>query len=200
MGPDAPEPRPGPGRPSSGARERILEAALTVLKTDGYAGLTTAKVAARSGQNKALISYHFGSKQGLVADVARTVSAAFTDELLQAVGAARNARGLARGAADGLAAFIARDAGLARLYFDMAAHSTVDPEVRAIMAEMKAGYRSVLREQLARVTDGPRSSDDAEATAVYMMACLEGLMLEQMENGDTPALKRARRMFVDSVG
>ena len=56
---------PGPGRPSSGARERLLEAGLEVLKSDGYAGLTIAKVAARAGQNKALISYHFGSKQGL---------------------------------------------------------------------------------------------------------------------------------------
>ena len=77
-----PEPaRPGPGRPSSGARERILEAALDVLKDDGYAGMTTAKVAARSGQNKALISYHFGSKQGLVAEVASGVAQAITDVL-----------------------------------------------------------------------------------------------------------------------
>ena len=49
-------PRPGPGRPSTGARERILAAGLEVLKSEGYAGLTMAKVAARSGQNKALIA------------------------------------------------------------------------------------------------------------------------------------------------
>ena len=71
-----------PGRPSSGARERVLEAGLEVLMADGYAGLTTAKVAARSGQNKALISYHFGSKQGLVAAVGHELSEAITEELL----------------------------------------------------------------------------------------------------------------------
>ena len=195
--PSAPE-RAGPGRPSSGARERIRDAALEVLKSDGYAGLTTAKVAARSGQNKALISYHFGSKQGLVAEVARTVSAAITEELLQGIGQPRDRRGLARGVVDGLTAVNRRDEGLARLYFDLAAHSIVDPEVRSIMAEMKSGYRAVLREQLARVSDGPRSSEEAEAAAIYMMACLEGLMLEQMERGDNPALERARKMFVDS--
>jgi len=197
--PDAAQPRPRPGRPSSGARERILAAALEVLKEEGYAGLTTAKVAARSGQNKALISYHFGSKQGLVAEVAREVSGAITEELMQSIGTPRNVRGLARGVVDGVAAVNRRDEGLARLYFDLAAHSIVDPEVRTIMAEMKTGYRAVLREQLARVTDGPRSSTDAEAAAVYMMACLEGLMLEQLESGETPALKRARKMFVESV-
>ena len=198
----APRPEPErarPGRPSSGARERILEAALDVLKTDGYAGLTTAKVAARSGQNKALISYHFGSKQGLVAEVARTMSAAITEELLQGLGNPRDVRGLARGVVDGVAAVYARDEGLARLYFDLSAHAIVDSEIRSIMAEMKSGYRAVLREQLARVTDGPRSSAEAEATAVYMVACLEGLMLEQMERGETPALKRARKLFVESV-
>jgi AcrR family transcriptional regulator len=170
-----------------------------VLKADGYAGLTNAKVAARSGQNKALISYHFGSKQGLVAEVARTVSATITEELLQAVGEPRDVRGLARGVVDGLAAVHARDAGVARVYFDLAAQSVVEPEVQSIMAEVKAGYRAVLRQQLARVTDGPASSEDADAAAVFIVACLEGLMLEQVERGETPALGRARQLFVASV-
>jgi AcrR family transcriptional regulator len=191
--------RPGPGRPSSGARERILEAAFEVLKADGYSGMTTAKVAARSGQNKALIQYHFGSKEGLVAAVARQVSTAITEELVEGIGEPRDVRGLARGVIDGLTAINDRDVGLARLYFDLASWSSVKPEVGSIMAEMKARYRSTLREQLARVTDGPRSSDDAEAAAVYMVACLEGLALEQLERGETPALKRARKLFVDSV-
>ena len=195
----AADPRPGPGRPSSGARERIRDAALEVLKADGYAGLTNAKVAARSGQNKALISYHFGSKQGLVAEVARAVSAAITEELLQGIGSPRDARGLARGVVDGVAAVNERDEGLTRLYFDLAAQAIVEPEVRAIIAEMKAGYRAVLRQQLARVADGPMSSADADAAAVFMVACLEGLMLEQMERGETAALRRARQMFVASM-
>lgn len=170
-----------------------------MLKADGYAGLTTAKVATRSGQNKALISYHFGSKQGLVAEVARAVSGAITEELLQAVGEPRDVRGLARAMVQGLAAVNERDEGLARLYFDLASQSIVEPQVASIMAEMKAGYRAVLRQQLARVTDGPASSRDADAAAVYMVACLEGLMLEQIERGETPALRRAREMFVTSL-
>ena len=66
------------------------------------------------------------------------------------------------------------------------------------MREMKSGYRAVLRQQLARVSDGPKSSAATEAAAVYLMACLEGLMLEQMESGATPALKRAGKLVVDS--
>jgi AcrR family transcriptional regulator len=191
-----PGPRPGPGRPSSGARERIVEAALDVLKEDGYAGLTTAKVAARSGQNKALISYYFGSKQGLVAEVARAISAAITEELLLGIGTPRDVRGLARGVVEGIVAIFERDEGLLRLYFDLASQSIVEPEVHVIMGEMKAGFRATCREQLARVKDGPRTSEAGEAAAVYLIACLEGLALEQVERGDTPALRRARSMFV----
>ena len=69
--PAAAAPRRPRAGPRPGARERILEAGLEVMKADGYAGLTIAKVAARAGESKALIAYHFGSKQGLVAAVAR---------------------------------------------------------------------------------------------------------------------------------
>src|SRR5262249_35897981 len=78
--------RPRPGRPSTGARERILEAGLEVLKTDAYAGLTVAKVAARAGENKALIAYHFGSKQGLVAAAGGRLGVEITAAVTEAVG------------------------------------------------------------------------------------------------------------------
>ena len=48
----------------------MLDAAVETLLEEGYAGLTYAKVAVRAGENKSLISYYFGSKQGLVAAVA----------------------------------------------------------------------------------------------------------------------------------
>jgi len=108
-------------------------------------------------------------------------------------------RALARGLVEGVNALNARDEGLPRMYFDLAAQAIVDPEVRSIMAEMKAGYRAVLRRELARVTDGPRSSAEGDAAAVFMVACLEGLMLDELERGETPELVRARAMFVDSV-
>ena len=47
-------------------KERLIDAALEVLKRDGYAG-TSARVIARAGDlNQALIFYHFGSVHGLL--------------------------------------------------------------------------------------------------------------------------------------
>jgi AcrR family transcriptional regulator len=197
-----PEPaaaRPGPGRPSTGARERVLAAGLDVLKADGYAGLTTAKVAARSGQNKALIGYHFGSKQGLVAAVGRELAESITEEVIGGIGRADSVKAVVRGLQAGLWRVMDRDERLARLYFDLAAVSVVEPDVRAVMRGMKAQWRQVLRELLTRASDGPRRSTDAEAAAVYVLAGLEGLALERLDRGETPSLKRAREMFVRSA-
>ena len=196
-----PEPaeRPGPGRPSTGARERVLEAGLEVLKADGYAGLTTAKVAARSGQNKALIAYHFGSKQGLVAAVGRELADSITEEVIGGLERTTTVRDVARGVLDGLWRVMDRDERLARLYFDLAAVSVVEADVRAVMREMKASWREVLGELLARATDGPRGGGGAEAASVYLMAGFEGLALERLDRGETPALERARELFVRSA-
>ena len=68
-----------------------------------------------------------------------------------------------RGLLDGLWRVMDRDERLARLYFDLAAVSVVEPDVRAVMREMKASWRQVLRELLTRASDGPRRSTDAEA-------------------------------------
>jgi len=190
--------RPGPGRPSSGARERLLEAGLEVLKADGYAGLTTAKVAARSGENKALISYHFGSKQGLVAAVGREVAESITAEVLERLKGNESVQQLVRDVLAGLWRVMDRDERLARLYFDLAAVSVVEPDVRTVMREMKDLWRDVLAERLVSAADGP-SPGRADAGAVFVIAGLEGLMLERLDRGETAALDGARKLFLASA-
>ena len=187
-----------PGRPSTGARERILEGALEILKRDGYAGMTTAKIAAASGQNKGLIAYHFGSKQGLVAAVARQVSDVLIAEVLAEVGKPSSATQLVRGLTAGVWRVLDRDPGLQRVYFDLASQSAVDPQVREIMAEMKASFREIIGELLRDLDDGPRGAEIG-AAAVFLIAGIEGLSLERLGRGETPELIRARRIFEASA-
>jgi AcrR family transcriptional regulator len=192
------EARPRPGRPSSGARERILAAGLEVLKRDGYAGLTTAKVAARAGQNKALIGYHYGSKQGLVAAVAREVTEQITAEVVGGLGEPRTAAELVEGLVAGIWGVIERDERLGRVYFDLASHSVVEPPVREMLSEMKANFRATLRELLGQIDDGP-TPRERDAVAVYLMAGVEGLALERLDGGETPELRRARDLWTRSA-
>ena len=188
--------RAGPGRPSTGARERILDAALEVLKSDGYAGTTVAKVAARAGENKALISYHFGSKQGLIAEAGRELGRMITADVLDGLEGAATVEDVVRGGVDGVWRILERDARVARVYFDLNAVSVVEDDVRGVMREIKDQWRTVLA-RLLRQAGVPAPS--AATGAVIMLAANEGLCLEWIERGDTAELSRARELMVGAT-
>lgn len=46
--------------------ERILQAAIRVLRRDGFGALSARSIAAEAGTNLALLNYHFGSKEELL--------------------------------------------------------------------------------------------------------------------------------------
>jgi TetR/AcrR family transcriptional regulator, transcriptional repressor of bet genes len=189
---------PRRGRPSTGARERILDAAIEVLKADGYAGLTIAKVAAMAGESKPLVVYHYGSKQGLVEASGRAVAELITAEALDAVTGARTVEEVIRGAAEGVDRLLDRDERLARLYFDLAAVSVVEPEVRRTITEVNEGWQQVLIELLGNAEDGPPPGQ-VRALALMINACQQGLVLERIERGPTAEWKKARELFIKSA-
>jgi AcrR family transcriptional regulator len=60
--PTAPAPTPGP-------KERILRAAIVCIERDGLDRASVRRIALEAGANVAAISYHFGSKDQLIAEV-----------------------------------------------------------------------------------------------------------------------------------
>jgi AcrR family transcriptional regulator len=186
------------GRPSTGARERILDAAIEVLKAEGYAGLTIAKVAARAGESKPLVAYHFGSKQGLVQASGRAVAELVTAEALASVEGATTVEEVIRGVALGVDRVLDRDVRLARLYFDLAAVSVVDAEVRGTIAEVNEQWRGVLIDLLTGASDG-LPTGRARVLTLMVIAGVQGLALERIERGPTPELRKARGLFIRSA-
>ena len=190
--------KPGPGRPSTGARERILEGCLEVLKESGYAGLTIAKVAAAAGESKPLISYHFGSKDGLVTAAARELGVEITREVLDGLDGAATVEAVAAGAAGALWRLIERDERLPRVYFDLNAVSVVDPGIRDVLREIKTAWRQVVSRVLTEA-EPPVPPARVGAVTTLLIAGLEGLTLERIERGETPELEQARELFVSSI-
>jgi TetR/AcrR family transcriptional repressor of bet genes len=185
------------GRPSTGARERILEAAIEVLKSDGYAGLTMAKVAARAGESKPLVAYHYGSKQGLVQAAGRSIAQMITDAVLDAVDGTTTVEAVIRGVDAGVERVLDEDERVARLYFDLAAVSVVEPEIRRTIAEVNAQWREVLVRLLTEASDGLTPAR-ARVLTVMVIAGMQGMTLERIERGVTPERKRARELFIRS--
>lgn len=61
--------------PEGGARERLYEAALQLMGRQGIAATSTREILAATGvKNPSAISYHFGSKAGLVEELAAEVA------------------------------------------------------------------------------------------------------------------------------
>ena len=194
----APKSQARRGRPSTGARERIRDAGLEVLKADGYAGLTVAKVAAAAGENKALIGYHFGSKQGLVAAVGREVGEAITAEVVAEIGEPSSVEEVVAGVVGGVWRVLDRDVRIARVYFDLTAVSVVEDDVRRVMQEIRAGWRETLVDLLRRASPGLTIAQ-ARAGDLLVRAGVEGLALERIEAGDSLELRRARALFERAV-
>jgi AcrR family transcriptional regulator len=186
------------GRPSTGARERILEAAIEVLKSDGYAGLTIAKVAARAGESKPLVAYHYGSKQGLVGAAGRSIAQMITDAVLDAIEDATTVEEVVRGVDAAVERVLEEDERVARLYFDLAAVSVVEPEVSGTIAEVNGQWREVLVRQLTEASDGLTPAK-ARVLTVMVIAGMQGMTLERIERGPTPERKRARELFIRST-
>ncbi len=155
-----------------------------------------AKVALRAGESKALISYHFGSKQGLVAAAARQVGDEITAEVLAGIGVPPSVEAIVEGAAAGVRRILDRDERIARAYFDLNAVSVVEEDVRAILREVKDRWREVIGELLRSAGVERRRIGTA---VMLIMAGLEGLTLERIERGETAELAKARKLFVDSV-
>lgn len=74
-----------PTAESQALHDRVLRAALEVIRTDGLAALTIAELTARSGVSNGSLYHHFGSRGGIVralyADVFAGGIDAITDEL-----------------------------------------------------------------------------------------------------------------------
>jgi TetR/AcrR family transcriptional regulator, transcriptional repressor of bet genes len=189
---------PRRGRPSTGARERILDAAVKVLKSDGYAGLTIAKVAAHAGESKPLVAYHYGSKQGLVGAAGRSIAEMITGEVLDAVDGATTVEAVVRGVDAGVERVLDTDERVARLYFDLAAVSVVEPEVRRTVAEVNERWREVLVRLLTEASDGLTPAK-ARVLTVMVISGMQGMTLERIERGATPERKRARELFIRSA-
>lgn len=90
----AAEPERWQQRKSVRTRVRLVEAAIDCLVEEGYAGLTTQKVAERTGSSRGAMHHHFATRMDLAAAVVEHVfyrrMQAFLDDYLAAVAGARD--------------------------------------------------------------------------------------------------------------
>jgi AcrR family transcriptional regulator len=175
----------------------ILEAARTRLLADGYAGLSTRKVAHEAGVPLSQVHYHFGSKGGMVL------------ALLQAENERRLDRQTAMYAEDvplwrryeRACDFLEDDleSGYVRVLQEMIAAGWSTPEIGAATREMVGGWYELLTEVAKEAADrfgglGPFSPSEAAALIVNAFIGAEALLLLGFDRHQMPIRASLRRI------
>jgi AcrR family transcriptional regulator len=175
----------------------ILDAARTRLLADGYARLSTRKVAHEAGVPLSQVHYHFGSKGGMVL------------ALLDAENRRRLARQAAMYAEDAplwrryeqACDFLEEDleSGYVRVLQEMIAAGWSTPEVGAATREMVAGWYEVLAGVASEASTsfgglGPFSPAEAAALICNAFIGAEALLLLGFDRHQMPIRASLRRV------
>lgn len=138
---------------SAATQERLIASTFELLSTVGFARTTTRAIAERSGCNQALISYHFGSLNGLLlAALDASVEARMQHyrRELAAVSSGRQLRHIARRLyrED-------RDAGHVRLLGEMVAGGLMDRDLGRQVAQRVRPWTTLVEDTIRRLLPRP---------------------------------------------
>ena len=180
--------------------QRLLDAAHRLLVRSGYNSLSVEAIGQEAGENKALIRYYFGSKNGLLV--------ALTDSLISDT--LRRARQRLSGVSDPLdrlgvvaetAAAIVDDVPSYRLLFDLLPRLLEDPRMARQLADLYRGYREVNARSLwgDRSGDPPQAVRDLAAMTVALSDGLAVQVLAEPGSVDVHSAFAIWRTFMESV-
>ena len=180
-------------------RGQIIAAALRRLHADGYAGLSTRKVAAEAGVPLSQLHYYFGSKQGLIL-------ALFSEENQRRLERQRSMYGedLAlwrryERACDFLEDDL--DSGYVRVLQEMIAAGWSNIEIRDAVRELLAGWFGLLGE-VAREAErrhgrlGPFTAEETATLVVTAFLGSEAMLLLGFDREVAPIRSALRRVGV----
>jgi AcrR family transcriptional regulator len=192
---DAMPPRPQDLAPTA---LRILSAARTILAERGYAELTMAAIEQESGVNRALVSYYFGGKAGLVAALVDTLFQDPDTGLVEEIRATTGGGARATAFLGWQQAVSANDR-VNRMLYELLPHALRDPDIRDRFAEEYRIYRRVDAECLG-AAPAALSAEQLEALAAVSIAVVEGLGIQRALDPEHFDHARAWRMWRTVVG
>jgi len=191
-------PGAGPGLPPTA--QRLLDAARRLLARSGFNSLSVEAIGREAGENKALIRYYFGSKNGLllalvdglVADTLR-----YTRQRLSALSSQEYRSRLIVETAEAILA----DEESYRLLFDLLPRLLENPSMAKQLAELYRGYRELNTRALwADRSEEP--PDEVRNLAAMTVALTDGLavqLLAEPGSVDIRGMLAMWQSFVESA-
>ena len=177
------------------AEAALLDAAAELVIEEGVHSLTLARVGARAGYSRGLVTHYFGSKQALLQRLARAAQSGFVpgldgvppglDRLLRLI--------------DGYIAALGQLRMPNRAFLLLWAEAATAADLARIFAERDKAFRADLREDVeAGIADGTiRPDAAAEEAAVAILAQLRGIGLERLVDSPAVDTERLRHAVTD---
>jgi len=164
----------------TGARERLLEAAVRVIGEHGIGGLTNRRVCAAAGVSPGSLTYHFATQNDLIREAAAAFVAeesrrihAIVAELQGAVTTVEEAAVAAQKAIEDIAMGNA-EIGAFEIYL----HAARDPDLQSCARDCYAVYDNAAREIMTAL-----GLDANDARAAHLVAFISGSQLRRVATG-----------------
>jgi AcrR family transcriptional regulator len=170
--------RPAQGRQiaESATAMRILAAAKKILSDKGYSKLTLQAVEEESGEYRALVSYYFGSKQGLVEAIVEDLMQSEDKALRERLEEIEEPEPRVEALIDEQRQISADWRGF-RVFYELLPHIMRDERLRADLAADYARSRELDRQTLA-AGEPARGAADLDRLAALSVAIVEGLAVQ----------------------
>ena len=191
-------PGAGPGLPPTA--QRLLEAARRLLARSGYNSLTVAAISLEAGENKALVRYYFGSKNGLLLALVDGLVSDTIHQARQRLSALSTREDRARVVAE-IIRVILEDTESYRLLYDLLPRLLENPVMARQLAELYRTYRDLNTQALwgDRDEDAPVVVRDVAAMTVALTDGLAVQVLAEPGCVDIPTTLALWRSFVEKV-
>ena len=174
---------------TSQARERLLTAAVEQAMRGGIADMSLRELAAAIGTSHRMLIYHFGSREGLLAAVARTVEEAQRATVSEWGITAASARRLWQHFSD------PRLWPAERLFFELYAHALLGrPGTEGFLENAIEPWVTVIAGALAR--EAGLDDTTARAEARLAVAVSRGLLLDLLASGDRDSVTEAFECYL----
>jgi AcrR family transcriptional regulator len=159
--------------------EALLDATERLLVTDGYAKISTRRVAQEARVNPGLVHYYFGSMEELLMQVLER----FTAGLIERQRAMYSADGPFIEKWRAAWRYHEQDlaAGYPKLWFELQAMAWNEPRLRERLVAVNEEWRAVLGEALAQARDEvPIGGAPVGAVVALVMMLAQGAQLERL--------------------
>jgi AcrR family transcriptional regulator len=184
-------------KPAIATSSTILEAARELLLADGYAGLSTRKVAERAGVPLSQVHYHFGSKQRLILSLLEEENQRLLERQARMYGEAVPLWKRYEQACDYLEDDL--ESGYVRVLQEMIAAGWSNPEIGEAVRSMLRGWTGLLTE-VAREAEhrygrlGPFSPEEVAVLIGNAFIGAEAFLLLGFDRQELPIRSALRRI------